>query len=94
MSQWKIEKELRDSGLDIELYVPLRRGYRLDPMKEEMDTNIGRWIRTNKDNNVEKVRFYQGQHFRGVYWVALKDILPGCEVIGDPTRIKEIVLDQ
>ena len=59
-----------------------------------MDTNIGRWIRRDKDCNAEKVRFYQGQHFRGVYWVALEDILPGHEVIEDPTHIKEIVLKQ
>ena len=36
MSQWKIEKEHRDSGMDLELYVPLSRGYRLDPMKWRM----------------------------------------------------------
>ena len=49
------------------------------------------WVTRRRDYNVEKVRFYERDNFKGVYWVSVKNISVG-EVIGDSVRVKEVIL--
>ena len=86
------ERGYRASGLPHNAFVPQRHGNRLDPLIGRMRDNAGMWVKRRRDYNVEKVRFYERDNFKGVYWVSVKIISVGEEVIGDSVRVKEVIL--